>query len=579
MISNNWMERDNKVNNSGLLKELEDSINKNQIMNEEEGGKEVKKLRLEDGNKFEKFVQADGNEVPMLESYNIRTSKNIAPFIAKLYNLVENSETDFVIHWDEDGKTFYISNPDFFAKQILPRFFKHKNFSSFVRQLNLYGFHKIQNLRQGVLIGNADSEKLQFFHPKFERDKIDQLAEVVRKVVKENKSSGPTENITGLATELELVKQNQTKLASELQEMQLMNEKLWKVNQEARNQNKIQQETINKILHFLSTLFSHDKQPIDKLPRKRRLLLEQSKENEMKQENQNQNNLNDPNTVFAKLLQDYSLNNMGITNDLNLNNYIDLPNLNQLYPQDNNLMNTLPNNNNNNNNNSNNNNNNDNNSNNNSDNNNALIPNLGYNLNKPDNALISSFENGIKQENRQLAFDKINQALINNNHTLNFMNSNMSELQNNLNSMQSNLHQHNNITNSNNNSLLSNSMDTNNNLNGLALGNNSGNTIGSTGNNFDFSQFMTGYDPNLNFNLDPTNFNNSANIDTFLNLDNLDENSIHSTTIDNNNLNLNLKANQLDEDIEEIVTEPPPSSYSNSKLTTPLPSTPSKNTP
>ncbi|KAF8087626.1 hypothetical protein N665_0574s0013 [Sinapis alba] len=65
------------------------------------------------------------------------------PFLTKTLNLVEDPSINDVISWNEDGFSFVVWNPTDFAKDLLPKHFKHNNFSSFVRQLNTYGFKKV----------------------------------------------------------------------------------------------------------------------------------------------------------------------------------------------------------------------------------------------------------------------------------------------------------------------------------------------------------------------------------------------------------------------------------------------------
>ncbi|KAG6556405.1 hypothetical protein Mapa_002348 [Marchantia paleacea] len=66
-----------------------------------------------------------------------------APFLTKTYQLVDDPATNEIVSWGEDDTTFVVWRPPEFARDLLPNYFKHNNFSSFVRQLNTYGFRKI----------------------------------------------------------------------------------------------------------------------------------------------------------------------------------------------------------------------------------------------------------------------------------------------------------------------------------------------------------------------------------------------------------------------------------------------------
>lgn len=68
-------------------------------------------------------------------------SWSMAPaFLKKTFELVDDVETDSIISWSckTAGASFVVLDPHKFCTHLLPKYFKHNNFSSFVRQLNTY---------------------------------------------------------------------------------------------------------------------------------------------------------------------------------------------------------------------------------------------------------------------------------------------------------------------------------------------------------------------------------------------------------------------------------------------------------
>lgn len=62
----------------------------------------------------------------------------IPPFLSKTFDLVDDPAIDAIISWGSTGGSFVVWDLVEFARLVLPRNFKHNNFSSFVRQLNTY---------------------------------------------------------------------------------------------------------------------------------------------------------------------------------------------------------------------------------------------------------------------------------------------------------------------------------------------------------------------------------------------------------------------------------------------------------
>ena len=98
------------------------------------------------------------------------------------YHMIDTCDAE-IASWSEDGETFVVKDTDVFEKSIIPQFFKHSKFSSFVRQLNFYGFRKIKYADTIMIDTRLEAETANFWrfrHEKFIRGKPELLIEIKR---------------------------------------------------------------------------------------------------------------------------------------------------------------------------------------------------------------------------------------------------------------------------------------------------------------------------------------------------------------------------------------------------------------
>ncbi|KAJ6015715.1 hypothetical protein N7540_010306 [Penicillium herquei] len=100
-------------------------------------------------------------------------------FIHKLYNMLEDNSIQHLISWSNTNDSFVMSPTSEFSK-VLAQYFKHTNISSFVRQLNMYGFHKVSDVFH---TGSPDSALWEFKHGNgnFKRGDLVGLREIKRR--------------------------------------------------------------------------------------------------------------------------------------------------------------------------------------------------------------------------------------------------------------------------------------------------------------------------------------------------------------------------------------------------------------
>ncbi|KAL2545778.1 Heat stress transcription factor A-8 [Forsythia ovata] len=189
---------------------------------------------------------------------SIENGTSLPPFLVKCYEMVDDDSTNELISWSQTNDSFIIWDDSKFSSQLLSKYFKHSNFSSFVRQLNIYGFRK------------TDTDRWEFANEAFVKGQKHLLKNITRRKqpqgLAQRKSSQKTSQLketddslapeedkrVGLWKEVENLKTDKNALMQELkklrQHQQISQSKLLLLREQLKGMEKNQQQMLSFIV-------------------------------------------------------------------------------------------------------------------------------------------------------------------------------------------------------------------------------------------------------------------------------------------------------------------------------------------
>ncbi|CAD8170884.1 unnamed protein product [Paramecium octaurelia] len=107
-------------------------------------------------------------------------------FIEVTFEMLNQNKNRDIIRWDENGVKIQILDRELLQEIVLPQHFKHANYASFLRQLNLYGF-----------ISSKDEQgAITYYHPSFARQQV-----IMRNIIKKKNKKEKQSDINSCSVE------------------------------------------------------------------------------------------------------------------------------------------------------------------------------------------------------------------------------------------------------------------------------------------------------------------------------------------------------------------------------------------
>lgn len=111
----------------------------------------------------------------------ITSSGHVPTFPAKMHAILTNPNLNDIVAWAPHGRSWTILKPRAFEVRILPKYFEHSKFSSFVRQANGWGFRRL----------SSGNDRNTYYHEYFLRGMPWLVKKMRRPKVNEKKSISP----------------------------------------------------------------------------------------------------------------------------------------------------------------------------------------------------------------------------------------------------------------------------------------------------------------------------------------------------------------------------------------------------
>lgn len=248
-------------------------------------------------------------------------------FLSKLYDILYENKNKEIIDWDIEGKKIIIKDIINFCNIVLPKYYKHQNYSSFVRQLNLYGFHK----NKGVIKNGEEYENEKFKKniTKDEIAKIPRLTKKMKRLIEYIAKNKKEKFKKKKSSRISINENNELIFLYEKNKENLKNSNLIKKRMEELK--KENNTLIGEIEIIKAKLIIHET-IIERIIKNQNFNNSIIKEKVIEQEQHNIDNINDINNRIINLNKNIN-NEQNFTNEISvINSENDFPFLNFIFP-------------------------------------------------------------------------------------------------------------------------------------------------------------------------------------------------------------------------------------------------------